>query len=597
MSASEEPSLGARPEAAGVRFTVWSDKAKDVSVVLYDRPGEPSREIALGRSEEPDTYMGFVEELRPGALYDFKLDGQVAVDPYARCLPFGVHGPARVAAPLPDRVHPKRAIELSVGEVLYELHIGTFTADGTFAAALQRLPELRELGITVVEVMPVAAFAGTRGWGYDGVGLFAPFAGYGSPEQLGLFVDAVHAQGMSVILDVVYNHLGPDGNALPAFSDGYFDSERTNPWGKAPALEKPAFRRFVCDNARYWLNTFGFDGLRLDATHELEPGGEPHILASIARVAEGCTPPAVLMAEDSRNQPNVLLEHGIGAVWSDDFHHSLHVLLTREQDGYYGGYTGELKELASIIERGQLYEGQVFAPSGKPRGAPAVGLGPERFLFALQNHDQVGNRAHGDRLQALSGVDAYRAASLLLLFLPATPLLFMGQEWACSAPFQFFSDHSGELGHAVSKGRREEFAHFAAFRDSDPDSLPDPQAEATFLRCKLDWSERRWPEQAQTLSLYTRALALRRTDPVLQARGELRAGTVGQTLWIIRSGPSGERLLLFNPGPATTLMEVAGRSAADARALLSSHALNPSSSFELAAKSSTIYILDNTAKA
>ncbi len=595
MSAADGAFLGARFEAAGVRFTVWSDKARDVSVVLYDRPGEMSREIPLGRTEEPHTYMGFVRRLRPGALYDFKLDGRVAVDPYARCLPFGVHGPAKVVSPPPPRVHPKRAIKLSAGEAVYELHVGTFTVEGTFEAAVQRLSELRELGITIVELMPVAAFAGARGWGYDGVGLFAPFAGYGSPEQLSAFVEAVHAQGMSIILDVVYNHLGPDGNALPAFSDHYFDNERKNPWGNAPALEKPAFRRFVCDNARYWLDTIGFDGLRLDATHELEPGGDPHILASIARVAEACTPPAVLMAEDSRNEPNALLDHGVSAVWSDDFHHSLHVLLTREQDGYYGGYTGELKELAKIIVRGQLYEGQVFAPSGKPRGAPAVGVSPEHFVFALQNHDQIGNRAHGERLHALSGVDAYRAASLLMLFLPATPLLFMGQEWACSAPFQFFSDHAGELGHAVSKGRREEFAHFAAFRDSDPDSLPDPQAESTFQRCKLDWSERRWPEQAQTLSLYTRALELRRSDPVLKVHGELRAGTIGQTLWVIRGAADGERLLLFNPGPATTLAEVAGRSAADARALLSSHAINPGSSFELASMSTTIFILDGKA--
>jgi maltooligosyltrehalose trehalohydrolase len=589
MSPAEGVPLGARSEAAGVRFTVWSDKTREVSVVLYDRPGEPSREIPLGRADEEHTYTGFVRQLRAGALYDFKLDGRLAVDPYARSLPYGVHGPAEVSPPLPPGNHAKRAIDLRHGEVLYELHIGTFTSEGTFEGALRRLPELRELGVTTIELMPIAAFPGKRGWGYDGVGLFAPFAAYGSPEQLNAFVDGVHAQGMSVLLDVVYNHLGPDGNALPAFSDSYFDGQRRTPWGAAPALEKPPFRRLICDNVRYWLETVGFDGLRLDATHELEPGGDPHILAAISRIARACTPPAVLMAEDGRNDPNLLLEHGVNAVWSDDFHHAAHVLLTREQEGYYAGFSGELSELSRVIERGQLYEGQVFGPSGKARGKPPVDVAHERFVFALQNHDQIGNRAHGERLRALSSSDAYRAASVLLLFLPSTPLLFMGQEWASSSPFLFFSDHAGDIGHAVSKGRRAEFAHFSAFRDSDPDSLPDPQAESSFLRSKLDWSERRSPEHAQTLSLYRRALELRRTDPVLRAATELRTGVIGETLWVLRTSTIGERLLLFNAGAPTALEEVAGRSAPEARVLLSSRELTTGSAFELSAMTTTIF--------
>jgi maltooligosyltrehalose trehalohydrolase len=424
------------------------------------------------------------------------------------------------------------------------------------------------------------------------VGLFAPFAGYGTPEQLSAFVDAAHALDMSVILDVVYNHLGPDGNALPVFSDAYFDGERHGPWGRAPAFEKPAFRRLVCDNAHYWLSTFGFDGLRLDATHELEPGGDPHILSDLSRIARACTPPAVLMAEDSRNDPKHLIAHGIDAVWSDDFHHALHVLLTSERDGYYGAFKGDLAELARAIERGQVFEGQPGEGSGKPRGKSTSGVPRERFVFALQNHDQVGNRATGERLHALIGVEAFRAASLLLLFLPATPLLFMGQEWASSTPFLFFSDHSGELGHAVSRGRRLEFAHFAGFRDAEPDGIPDPQAESSFLRSKLDWSERCWSEQQRTLSLYRRALELRRVDPVLREARELRVGTIGNTLWVIRRGPAGERLLLFNPGPAALLADVAGRVASEARPLLSSADIAPSSPFELGPHSATLYALE-----
>ncbi len=591
MSNAGGPTLGARIEAAGVRFTAWSDKAREVSVVLYDRPNEPTREIALGRSDDPHTFMTLVRQVRAGALYDFKLDGRTAVDPYARSLPFGVHGPAQVSAPLAPRAFAKREVALDHHEVLYELHVGAFTPDGTFEGARQRLPELRELGITTIELMPIAAFAGARGWGYDGVGLFAPFAPYGSPSDLSRFLDTAHSLDMSVILDVVYNHLGPDGDPLPAFSDAYFDSERRNAWGKAPALEKQAFRRLILDNARYWLTDVGFDGLRLDATHELEPGGSPHILSELSRVARACLPPAILFAEDSRNDPRGLLDHGLDAVWSDDFHHALHVLLTSEQDGYYGAFSGHLKELAQVIERGQLFEGQVTA-RGPQRGKSAAGVPAQRFVFALQNHDQIGNRAHGERLHTLAGLEAFCAASLLLMCLPATPILFMGQEWASSAPFLYFSDHAGELGTRVSHGRRQEFGHFAAFRDADIDQIPDPQAESTFLRSKLDWSERRWPEHAQTLALYRRALELRRTDPVLREARELSVGTIGGTLWVIRRSAQGERLLLFNPGSATSLKEVAGRSPSEARPLLSSNGLVPAnSSFALAAMSATVYAL------
>ena len=591
MSSAEGPSLGAQCEAAGVRFTVWSDKAREVSVVLYDRPGNPIQEISLSRGDEPHTYVALARDIRAGALYDFRLDGRLAVDPYARSLPFGVHGPALVVAPLRPRATEKCTVALHANEVIYELHVGTFTTEGTFDSARERMSELRELGVTTVELMPVAAFPGRRGWGYDGVGLFAPFSGYGSPERLRELIDAIHSLGMSVILDVVYNHLGPDGNPLPAFSDAYFDEQRANAWGKAPALEKPAFRRLIRDNARYWLNTLGFDGLRLDATHELEPGGTPHILRELSQIAHACTPPAVLIAEDSRNDPKTLLEHGIDAVWSDDFHHSLHVLLTSERDGYYGAFSGELAELARVIERGQLFEGQAGAANEAPRGKSAAGVAHQRFVFALQNHDQVGNRACGERLSALVGFDAFRAASLLLLFLPATPILFMGQEWASSAPFLYFSDHAGDLGHAVSRGRRREFGHFSGFCANEADAIPDPQAETTFLRSKLDWTERHSAEHAQTLTLYRRALELRRTDLVLREASQLSVGTTGDTLWVLRQSSNGARLLLFNPGSATKLEQVAGHPAGNARALLSTFAPRSTSVFDLAASSATVFAL------
>jgi len=570
MHSAPPHALGAHAEPGGLRFTAWSDRARLISAVIYDAPGRIRNELQLEPLGESGYFTALATGLEPGCLYDFRLDGQLAVDPYARDLPHGVHGPARVPSALPARKHPKRAIALDRNEIFYELHVGTFTPEGTFQSALTRLPYLRELGVTVIELMPVAAFAGRFGWGYDGVALFAPFAGYGSPEDLHAFVDAAHGHGLGVVLDVVYNHLGPAGNALPAFSDSYFDAQRSNAWGQAPALEAQPFRRLVLSNAEYWLNTFGFDGLRLDATHALEPGGDPHILAELSRVARACEPPAVLIAEDERNDPRSLLNHGIDGAWSDDFHHVLHVRLTEEREGYYRAFEGDLTELARVIERGQLFEGQTIPGSTKTRGKSASGVPASRFLFALQNHDQVGNRARGERLHHLSDSTVFRAITLLLAFLPATPLLFMGQEWGASSPFLYFSDHEGELGRAVSEGRRKEFSHFSAFQ-AEGDDIPDPQAESTFRASKLDWSEQATGEHQVTLELTRRALELRRTDPVLRSATQLSAGVTHDCLWVLRSIARDSRLLLFNPGAARSLSEVRGYSPKETRMLLASH--------------------------
>jgi maltooligosyltrehalose trehalohydrolase len=480
----QERRLGAWPQPDGTHFAVWTDKASEVKIRWRDEITDRGGEFLLGPDpSEPHLYAGFIAGVGPGTLYEVLVNGASCVDPFARSLPRGVHGPAEITA-LPRASKPKRQIELERGEVLYELHVGTFTPAGTFSAAAQRLPQLAELGITVIELMPIAAFAGARGWGYDGVALMAPFAPYGTLEELTAFLDAAHGAGLSVVLDVVYNHLGPDGNYLPAFSDSYFDSGRDNPWGKAPALEKAAFRRLVLDSARYWLQDVGFDGLRIDAAHELEPGGDPHILQALAAIAKACSPRAVLVAEDDRNDPAALFELGVDAVWSDDFHHVIHVLLTSERDGYYAAYQGDLAELARVIERGQLYEGQIFPLTGRARGKPSAHVPRHRLIYALQNHDQVGNRARGERLHALCNVAQLQAVTLLLLFLPGTPMFFMGQEFATDSPFLYFADHAGELGQLITKGRQEEFAHFAAFR-ANPQDVPDPQAEESFLRSKL----------------------------------------------------------------------------------------------------------------
>ncbi len=566
-----------------------------MSVVLYRELSEArfeiDREIALEPIEAEGTRSIFVPELSEGTRYDFRIGREIAVDPYARSLPHGVNGPARITTTLQPLVQPKRRIELERGEALYELHVGAFTPEGTFISAARRLEDLKELGVSVIELMPIAAFAGARGWGYDSVGLFAPLAAYGDLAALRFFLERAHELGLAVILDVVYNHLGPAGNFLPRFSNGYFDHARKNAWGDAPALEKQPFRRLVLDNARYWLEEVGFDGLRLDATHELEPGGEPHILAALAAVAHACAPPAVLVAEDSRNDPGLLFSYGIDAVWSDDFHHALHVLLTHERDGYYGAYNGDLCDLARVCERGQLYEGQPDR-NGQRRGKAAPNVAHGRFVFALQNHDQVGNRAYGERLHALTGLARFRAASLLLLFLPATPLLFMGEEWAASSPFLYFTDHEEPLGRAVSAGRRSEFAHFAAFRDTDARTIPDPQLLSTFEHSKLNWLERSHIEHSDTLDLYRAALALRGRDPVLREPTELTVRVSGTLLFAKRKNRNGERLLVLNIGDAQALSELEGRGALDVELLLSTHAATASThGFELPAHCAAVYAL------
>jgi len=571
MTEAAPSDLGAFAEAAGVRLRFWSDRASTLSAVFYDTELRRVGELELQRTaDDPAIFTGFAPGLPPSTRYQLVLNDGEAVTPFARALPHGVLGPAAVTEPLIARVHPKRRIDLLAGEVFYELHIGTFTPEGTFASAKRHLPDLRALGVTVLELMPIAAFAGERGWGYDGVGLFAPFTHYGTPEQLSDFVDAAHALGFALVLDVVYNHLGPTGNFLAVFSDHYFDGERRNPWGKAPALEKAPFRSFILRNARYWLEDFGFDGLRLDAVHELEPGGDPHILDELARLARSLDPPAVLIAEDDRNDPEALCAFGIDGVWSDDFHHALHTLLTHERDGYYRAYGSTVAELARVIERGQLYEGQTFPLTGKPRGKPAGAVARPRLLYALQNHDQIGNRAHGDRIHASAGEDAYVAASLLLLFLPSTPLLFMGQEWASSSPFLYFCDHEQAIGAAAAHGRREEFGHFEAFRAGEVQPVPDPQNPESFLRSKLDWTERREPGHARVLHFYERALGLRKTDPVLSGETTLHAKHIADLLWVTRSNREGTRCLFWNTGDSPLTLESFAGSLGSASLLLTS---------------------------
>jgi len=520
---SDESTPGARLEPGGVRFRVWAPDARTVEVVPE---GTTSRHAMQAG---PDgVFEAWVPGLRAGARYRLALDGGAPLpDPASRFQPEGVHGPSEV-------VDPARFAWTDAGFagvpledlVLYELHVGTFTPEGTFAAAARRLPDLAELGVTAVELMPVADFAGMRNWGYDGAALFAPARCYGAPDDLRRFVDAAHALGLAVHLDVVYNHLGPDGAYAAAFSRRFFSERHRSPWGAGINLDGPharGVRDFFIANSLHWIREYHMDGLRLDATHAMVDEGARHFLAELsARVRAGAGRPVVLMAEDSRNlahlpRPEAEGGWGLDGAWADDFHHEVRVLLAGDRDGYYVDYRGHAADLAAIVRRGWLYTGQPSKYLGRPRGTDPTGLAPRRFVFCVQNHDQVGNRAMGERLHHQVEPAAFHAAVALLLCAPQVPLLFMGQEWAASTPFRYFTDHAPELGRLVTRGRREEFRRFASFADEATRAgIPDPQDVATFEGSRLEWGERAAEPHASTLRLHRALLALRRRAPALR---------------------------------------------------------------------------------
>jgi maltooligosyltrehalose trehalohydrolase len=508
-------------------------------------------------------YAATIENIDSGALYQFVLDGQEVPDPYARCLPFGVDGPARVVKSRRQRALPDSP-PLHRWSI-YEIHVGTFTPAGTFRGAIEKLDSVAELGVSAIELLPIAAFAGYRGWGYDGVAPFSPFAEYGGPDDLRALVLAAHERGLAVVLDVVYNHFGPSGNYLPRYSKEYFAADVQTPWGAAPDFSRRPMRSLVIENVRYWLTEFGFDALRLDAAHAIVDSSDRHIVAEIVDVARSMDPPRRVFIEDERNHPHFLVKTGVDAVWADDFHHQIHVLLTQERDGYYEAYTPTVAALAKCIREGWTYSGQPYAPwQGRRRGAPVFALRPEQLITCVQNHDQVGNRAFGTRLSHEVGTDRFALAAMVLLFLPTTPLLFMGQEWAATSPFLFFSNHGGELGKAVTAGRRKEFAHFAAFAEPGAaESIPDPEATETYERSKLHWEERESPRHNRVLALHRALLSLRKADAVMSAAtgwDEIDAFDRGDVLEIVRTHRHEKRRLIVNFGNDPAPVNVSSRS-------------------------------------
>jgi maltooligosyltrehalose trehalohydrolase len=505
------------------RWRVWAPRAGRVDLVLVD--GTKRRVHPMSRGEAGD-FSATLRDIPDGQRYTYRLDGGAErPDPCSLWQPEGVHGPSAVVRPETFTWTdarwggvPRRHL------VFYELHVGTFTPEGTFDAIIPRLPALRELGVTALELMPVAQFPGSRNWGYDGTFPYAAQNSYGGPRGLQRLVDACHAAGLAIVLDVVYNHLGPEGNYLGEFGPYFTDHHRT-PWGAAVNYDGPgsdAVRAFVLDNVRMWLEEFHLDGLRLDAVHAIFDLGARHILRAIQEVADDAAArmgrPLHVIAESDQNDPRVLVGaerggHGLGAQWADDFHHAVHAYLTGERQGYYEDF-GSAWQIARALEMPFLYAGDYSVHRGRRHGAPLPpDLGPDRVVVCVQNHDQVGNRARGDRLSTVVREPAaQRLAACLLLLSPYLPLLFMGQEYGEEHPFPFFcSFGEARLMQAVREGRRGEFAAFAWQGE-----VPDPGAEATFASARLDWS---WPEgspRAALRRLYRDLLAARRAWPALR---------------------------------------------------------------------------------
>jgi len=551
----------------GVHFRVWAPRCRSVAVEMRDPAG-----IARLEPEGGGCFSTTVRAAGTGTLYQFRLDEEPRLypDPASRFQPDGPHGPSEVidpAFPWSDAGWHGLTRE---GQVLYEMHIGTFTAEGTYAGAARELEALRDLGVTCLELMPVAEFAGRFGWGYDGVDLFAPAHVYGRPDDLRRFVDRAHAVGLGVILDVVYNHLGPDGNYLEAFAPAYFTDRHENEWGKAINFDgddAAPVREFFVSNAAYWIREYHVDGLRLDATQSMIDRSPRHVLTAIAAAARSAARPRriLLVAENEPQQASLVRPEaeggcGLDALWNDDFHHSAVVAATGRAEAYYSDHRGSPQELVSAIKWGYLFQGQRYEWQQRRRGTPALDLPPAAFVCFIENHDQVANSAHGWRLSRLTSPGRFRALSALLLLSPATPMLFQGQEFGSSRPFLYFADHEPDLARLVRRGRIDFLRQLPSVDDARMrERLADPADPATFEACKLDLRERE--SHGGTYALHRDLLELRRTDAAFLAQREARhldGAVLGAEAFVLRffdtlstegaDPDGGDRLLIVNLG-------------------------------------------------
>lgn len=545
----------------GTHFVVWAPRPQKVDVVLESGPGAPATIPlkALGNG-----YLaGSAPQAAAGTRYRFRIDENSHFpDPASRYQPDGPHGASQVVDPslFPWRDAPWSGVGIE-GQFIYEMHIGTFTKEGTWSAAQRELAELAACGITVIEVMPVADFPGRFGWGYDGVGLFAPVWLYGEPDDFRRFVDEAHSLGLGVILDVVYNHFGPSGNYLNEFSLDYFTDKYENEWGQAINFDgenAEPVREFFLTNAAYWIEEYHIDGLRLDATQQIFDQSPEYIVAAIAkRVREAANGRKTIIVAENETQDTRLVRpakdggYGLDAVWNDDFHHSAMVAVTGRNEAYYTDYLGKAQEFLSMLKYGFLYQGQRYKWQKKRRGSPGLHLPPARFVIYIQNHDQIANSGLSQRIQFMTSPGRLRAMTALLLLAPATPMLFQGQEFGATTPFYFFSDHVPELGKLVKGGRARSMQQFRSLATPEMQAyLQDPGNPSVFERCKLDFNERE--RHRPIYDLHKDLLRLRREDQVFgsQKPGGLDGAVLAEECLLLRFFDEGgqDRLLLVNLG-------------------------------------------------
>jgi maltooligosyltrehalose trehalohydrolase len=555
---------------AETHFRVWAPKAQHVDVVLETTAAKESKRTFHALEAEPGGYFSGVAKAGTGARYRFRVNGaeNFYPDPASRFQPDGPHGSSYIVDPTQFRwtdsqwpgIRPK-------GQIIYEMHLGTFTKEGTWKAAAEQLKELVRIGITVIEMMPVADFPGKFGWGYDGVNLFAPAHLYGAPDDLRAFIDRAHSLGLGVILDVVYNHFGPDGNYLGAFSDDYLTRENENEWGDAINFDGPnsrAVREFFITNGRYWIEEFHFDGFRFDALHAIRDRSSEYIIGAVGRAARKAagTRSIILIAENDRQEAKMVRPRSEGGddldgMWNDDFHHSAVVASTGRKEAYFSDYRGAPQEFISAAKYGFLYQGQALSWRKALRGSPTIGIAQEAFVCFIENHDQIANTGPGERVRFQTSPARYRAMTALLLLGPWTPLLFQGEEFGASSPFMFFADiGDAPVRDAIRKGRAEWLAPFLSRTEEEAlTSLPAPDDPEVFARCKLDFSERE--KNRELYDLHIDLLKLRREDSRFgpQLPGSIDGAVLGSMSFVLRyfSEEGDDRLLLVNFGEGQIL--------------------------------------------
>jgi maltooligosyltrehalose trehalohydrolase len=546
----------------GTHFSVWASRPNKVEVLLEAGPGAPAC-VQLQR-HRGGYFTGLVPQAAAGTRYRFRLDGSECFpDPVSRFQPDGPHGASEVVDPSGFEWTDDRWRGVGIeGQILYEMHIGTFTREGTWQAAQQELAELADCGISVLEIMPVADFPGRFGWGYDGVGQFAPFRLYGKPDDFRRFVNEAHRLGLGVILDVVYNHFGPDGNYLAEFSPEYFTDKYKGEWGQPlnfDGKDAGPVREFFLTNAAYWVEEFHLDGLRLDATQQIFDTSPENILAAVGkRVREAARGRKTIIVAENEPQLTKLVRpiksggYGLDAVWNDDFHHSARVGMTGRNEAYYTDYLGKPQEFISMVKYGFLYQGQRYKWQNQRRGTSSLRTARPHFVNYIQNHDQIANSAHGQRVQFLTSPGRLRAMTALLLLAPGTPMLFQGQEFSASSPFLYFADHNPALAPLVAQGRADFLTQFPSLATSEMQHHRiDPANPTVFEQCKLDFSERQ--RNQGIYDLHKDLLRLRREDPVFSAQGAdgIDGAVLGDECFVLRyfsTRGDDDRLVLVNLG-------------------------------------------------